>query len=200
MKLMVISSPVAITGEATITNSLFAAGLELLHLRKPSYSKKELIDLALQIDPPFRDRLVLHSHHMIASNLGIRRLHFPEAIRLYTPENELKKLRARRIVLSTSIHAIADYAQLPGEFSYTFFGPVFESISKEGYGPPTDYHEITRPATRPIELIAIGGITPDNLKALRTNSFDGAAILGAIWSAPEKAIETFKLCQHNANS
>ena len=197
---MVISSPVAITGEAAIMNSLFTAGLELLHLRKPSYSKKELIDLALQIDPSYRGRLVLHSHHMIASNLGINRIHFPEAIRLYTPENELKKLRARNFVLSTSIHAIDDYIQLPGEFSYTFFGPVFESISKQGYGPPTSLDEIKKRATRPIELIAIGGITAENLKVLRTNSFDGAAILGAVWSSPEKAIETFKLCQHNANT
>ncbi len=45
MKLMVISSPDAVPDEALVMNYLLAAGLEVLHLRKPTYSKKNLIDL-----------------------------------------------------------------------------------------------------------------------------------------------------------
>jgi thiamine-phosphate pyrophosphorylase len=199
MKLMVISSPVAVPDEALIMNRLFAAGLEVLHLRKPSYSKKELIDLALQIEEPFRQRLALHSHHLIADNLGVKRIHFPEAIRLYTSEHELKRLRAKNYILSTSIHSAGNYQTLPNYFAYTFLGPVFKSISKENYGPATEHFNALPLTKRAVEIIAIGGITPDKLNALQKGCFDGAALHGAIWTDPEKAIETFQLCQGNAN-
>jgi thiamine-phosphate pyrophosphorylase len=200
MKLMVISSPVAIPDEALIMNNLFAAGLEVLHLRKPAYSKKELIDLVLQIEEPYRQRLALHSHHLIAENLGIHRIHFPEAIRLYTSDHDLKKLRTKNYILSTSIHAVGNYQTLPNHFAYTFLGPVFKSISKDGYGPTVEHFAAMQSTKRVVEIIAIGGITPDKLNELQQRCLDGAALLGAIWTKPEKAIETFQLCQKNANS
>jgi thiamine-phosphate pyrophosphorylase len=199
MKLIVISSPVAVAEEASIMNALFEAGLELLHLRKPAYSKKELINLALQINESFRQRLVLHTHHQIAENLGITRIHFPEAIRLYTSDHELKRWRTKNYTLSTSIHGIEHYPELSSHFSYTFLGPVFKSISKEGYGPSRESFPSLNPVRRPIEIIAIGGITPDRIHDLMNASFNGAALLGAIWSHPEKATETFHLCQQSVN-
>jgi thiamine-phosphate pyrophosphorylase len=199
MKIMVISSPIAVPEEATLMNALLQEGLELLHLRKPAYSKKELIALALQVKETFRSRLVLHSHHAIAENLGINRLHFPEAIRLYTADNELKKWRAKNFTLSTSIHSVEDYQALSSHFAYTFLGPVFKSISKYGYGPSAGILPDLNAVNRSVEIIAIGGISPDKISALQNAGFDGAAMLGAVWLAPEKAINTLKLCQQNAN-
>lgn len=200
MKVVVISSPIAVPDEARVMNNLFAAGLEILHLRKPSYSKKELIDLALQIEEPYRQRLALHSHHAIAENLGVKRIHFPEAIRLYTSDHELKRWRTKNYTLSTSIHALENYQTLAHHFAYTFVGPLFKSISKDGYGPSTEHLPALALSKHPVEIVGIGGITPDKINVLRQNHFDGVALLGAIWTHPDKAIETFQLCQKNANS
>ncbi len=112
----------------------------------------------------------------------------------------LKKWRTKNYILSTSIHTAGNYQTLPNYFAYTFLGPVFKSISKDGYGPPMEHFAALQPAKRAVEIIGIGGITPDKLTELKQQYFDGAALLGAIWTNPEKATDTFQLCQKNANS
>ena len=193
MKLIVVSNPKEIPEEHVLINGLFASGVETFHLRKPSYSKKQLINLVLQIDPQYRDKLVLHDHHSLAGDIGTIKIHFSEEKRLFTTGQELKQWRAKKFTMSTSIHRMKDYQSLFHYYDYAFFGPVFKSISKPGYGPATDLLPLLPPPEhRPIKLIAIGGITPENLSIVKQAGFDGAAMLGAIWRDPSKAAEIYQ--------
>lgn len=42
--------------------------------------------------------------------------------------------------------------------------------------------------------MAIGGITPGRIEAIRALGFDGAAMLGAIWNDPGKATHILREC------
>ena len=132
MKIIVISRPDFFEDEAARINTLFGQGMQLLHLRKPNCSKEELASLLRDIHSVNYPLIALHQHHELAGEFGIKRLHFPEQLRLAQSEASLQYLRAQGFVLSTSIHDAAALDSLSDAFSYSFFGPIFDSLSKPG--------------------------------------------------------------------
>lgn len=64
MKLVLLTKPEFFSGEAEIINSLFRHGLPTLHLRKPQATAEEKDALVAQIEPRFRDRIVMHNHDL----------------------------------------------------------------------------------------------------------------------------------------
>jgi len=193
--LVIISSPKAVSDEARIINTLFEEGLKILHLRKPGIEIDELITLLEKIDSQYLHRIALHQHHAIADDFGIKRLHFTEVMRKESDEEELLQLKSEKNVLSTSIHQMADYQDLSSCFDYTFYGPVFDSISKHGYTStiPNDF-------VFPVQLngpkpIAIGGIDFTNIQKALDMEFYGVAALGIIWQKPGESVQQFKTLQ-----
>ena len=191
MKLIAISNPKFIHGEAEIINNLFAEGLECIHLRKPDSSLKNMTDLIEKINPAFYDRISLHQHHILAKKFGIRKLHFTEQSRLLSNHESLQKLKHEGYIISTSVHNLYDLNTLSTSFDYTFFGPVFDSISKIGYDGIWEESFHLNKDQKKVKVIALGGIDHSNLNKIMKMNFDGAAVLGALWKNPEKATEEF---------
>lgn len=193
-KMIVISNPTAIANEINTIHALFENGLELLHIRKPDFSETEMKTFVSKIKTTFRHRLVLHSQHQLALEFGINRIHFTEKIRVATSEEHLKKWKEKKFSLSTSIHQMSDFEELSSVFDYAFFGPVFESISKPNYVSNLDFKkELEQRKNNKTALIALGGITSENIKTALAFGFDDVALLGSIWNN-NHSIENFKLC------
>ena len=189
MELIAISHPEFIPNEAERINTLFRDGLVRLHIRKPHCNVADLNRLIGQIEPAFYSKIALHSHHELAEEFGITRLHFPEKLRQDTPEFMLEKLKDAGFKLSTSVHDLHELAQLSRSFDYTFFGPVFNSISKQGYQSVVQDGFYLKTEQKAIKVIAIGGIDHSNIDKIKKMNFDGAAMLGAIWHSDFKKIE-----------
>jgi len=196
MQLIVISHPDTVAREAQLINQLFEAGLTCFHLRRPDWDEKRLIDLLRQIDQSFYPYIALHQYHNIAIDFNIKRLHYTEKHRLATEQDQLILQKEGGFVLSTSIHDITDLSSLT-PFDYTFFGPVFNSISKPGYQSKlTKGFHIDRNTAQP-KVIALGGVEHMNLDKLKHMGFDGAAVLGTIWNDPAHAITNFRKLQEH---
>ena len=199
MRLILVSHTDCFAGEAAIINRLFAEGLEYFHLRKPAVQEEKIRQLLDGIERAYMPRIAIHQYHEMAAAYGIHRLHFTEHHRLATSTHTLKKLHEQQQVLTTSVHNVPVARQLLSIFSYAFFGPVFNSISKE------DYHAIVGEdffwpnEQKAVPMIALGGIDAANIGRVAAMNFDGAAILGAIWKEPSKAIEQFRLCKQNVH-
>ncbi|QZK91432.1 thiamine phosphate synthase [Flavobacterium sp. CHNK8] len=192
--MIVISNPTAIANEIKTIHTLFENGLELLHIRKPDFSATEMKTFVSKIKTAFRHRLVLHSHHQLALEFRIDRIHFTEKTRIETPEEHLKKWKKIGYTLSTSIHKMSDFEALSSVFDYAFFGPVFESISKPNYVSNLDFKkELKQRKNNNTALIALGGITSENIKTALAFGFDDVALLGSIWNN-NHSIENFRLC------
>lgn len=196
MQLIVISNPENLNGEAAVINDLFRAGLSCFHLRKPGSSAGQLGALLDRIDAAFYPRIALHQHHGLARTYGINRLHYTEEARRQTSEDILESNIQQGYLLSTSVHE-TQHLSSPGPFKYTFFGPVFDSISKPGYRSAVKPGFRIKTAPGKPLVIALGGIEAGHLPAIKEMGFDGAAVLGTIWQQPEKAIEIFTLLQAN---
>lgn len=196
--MIVITNPSAISGEISIIDSLFKEGLSLLHIRKSEFSEIEMAQFIHQIKVEFRSNLVLHSHHQLAEDFGINRIHFSEKGRKDSHDFPARFSKPCRY--STSTHSIEDFNCLEKDFEYAFLSPVFKSISKENYHPKKDLFAALKSRTNfKTKVIGLGGIDSENIKKTLENGFDDVALLGSIWNS-ENPVKQFKLCQQIAHS
>lgn len=193
--LIVISNPTQVAQETELMNRLLDEGLEVLHLRKPGYDVQEMEKLLRQINSDHYPRIALHQHHALGEKFGLCRFHFSVASREEQGKAIGERAKEKR-VFSTSIHSQQEYAELPAYFAYTFFGPVYASLSKPGYGPVNQEEgRLPQVAERKTKIIALGGIAETNLEKTLAMGYHGVAVLGAIWQNPAKAVQKFKLLQ-----
>lgn len=89
---------------------------------------------------------------------------------------------------STGIHSAAEITSTNTRYSTLLLSPVFDSISKPGYHGRTGGMLINKDH-RPI--LALGGVDHTTIILLKQWQFDGAALLGAIWKTPAKAVENY---------
>src|SRR5215471_7353145 len=113
MKLIVISSPDSIPDEMVKVNLLFKAGMECFHLRKPKHSSGDLQEYLDEIEEEFRRKIMIHSHHKLASTNHLRGIHFPEGQRIENFQREPWALEhslhyTKHLDISTGFHSQND--------------------------------------------------------------------------------------------
>lgn len=172
--------------EAKGINELFEAGMGVFHLRKPDWSFEETAKLISNIDSKYHTQIAIHHHHYLSKEFDIRRLHFTESHRKNTDAKQIIHLKASGFILSTSAHNQEDL-NLLNNFKYTFFGPVFDSISKKDYKSKVSKDFKLANHLINTKVIALGGINQSNINCVKSMSFHGVAVLGAIWE--NEAIE-----------
>lgn len=191
--MIVITNPIPIVNEINTIHALFECGLELIHVRKPEFSKEEMKVYLSKITKDYRSRLVLHQHHQLALDFGINRIHLTQSTRAKWDLDTEKK--RDHFIKSTSTHCIEDFNALDKFFEYAFLSPVFPSISKENYHSKTDLFEAIKKRTNySTQLVALGGIESINIAKSLTNGFDNVALLGSIWNS-ENPIKNYISCQ-----
>lgn len=198
--MIVLSEPAYFKGEANLINQLFEAGLSVFHLRKPDSDRLAYTSLIAEIDASYHDRIALHGFHdLILDFPSIKRLHYPEWLRKQTFKDGVHNADAalKNCTWSTSVHHLKDLDQLKG-FDYTFYGPVFNSISKPGYAGVARAGLVLPERKNNIRIIALGGIDAGKIVQVKRMGFDGLAVLGAIWNKKEQVLDNFKQLVNNS--
>lgn len=183
MKLIVITTPEFMNGEETVINRLFEAGLESLHLRKPESGENEMRSFIEKINPEFYDRITLHEHFRLADLYGIGGIH------LNRRNHDIPSGYKGRI--SESCHSIDEIKAKKGQRDYLFLSPIYDSISKKGYESGFTKEKLTEALKNGIidnSVIALGGVTSENIHELKELGFGGAAVLGYLWNKPSGTV------------
>lgn len=202
MELIVLSDPTYFKGEASLINQLFEAGLPVFHLRKPGSDRLTYASLIAEINERYHDRIALHGFHEVIIDFpSIKRLHYPEWLRKQICKDEIhrKDPALENCIRSTSIHHLKELDQLEG-FDYTFYGPVFNSISKPGYAGVAGADLVLPERKNDVRIIALGGIDAGKVAQIKHIGFDGLATLGAIWNKKEQALDNFKKLVNNSKA
>jgi len=178
VKLIVISPEAEDPREHTVLAELFAAGLTSYHLRKPTWSRAQLAAWLHALPSQFHPRLVLHTHHDLATEFAVGGLHYRDADG--TPSTLLR---------SRAVHDLATLRASLDTYDRLLVSPLFPSFSKPGHNPspnlaPADLKSVLA-LPRRAEVIALGGIDASRILACRDLGFDGVAVLGAIWQSPD---------------
>ena len=183
--------------EAAIIQQLFAEGLDVFHLRKPEADEQTVRQLIEAIPAEYHNRIAMHGFFHLMEEYNIHRWHFREEHRQSTTKEEMTQLKNKGYTLSTSVHDLPTLQRLTSLFSYAFFSPVFDSISKQQYKGVAGDDFYLKDEQKPVSVIALGGVDAGNIQSAMAMNFDGAALLGAIWKEPANAVENFKLCKHH---
>jgi thiamine monophosphate synthase len=171
---IVISNPAPLNDEHRIIRQLFDEGLELFHLRKKEYGESRLRSFIENLPKQHLGKIVLHQHYHLYEEYGLKGVHVPATFRGKAPSG----------TLSVSFHSSEEIEKFEMPFNYGFLGPVFNSISKEGYKSNINPIEIRQFLKQPkARIIALGGIDEDKTEATREMGFSGIALLGAIWQS-----------------
>lgn len=192
MELIVISPPENSAREADNIRGLFDAGLQTLHLRKPEMNMADFEQTLRELPVSFYKRIVIHSHYKLVEKYNLKGIHLTSWFMREAGSNALKDViavaRKRRLTVSGSFHTLDELKNPDLKLDYVFLGPVFNSISKEGYNATINLAEISqwlKEGQRRFKVIALGGIDETNLEQVKDSGFDGAALLGAIWNAED---------------
>lgn len=174
LKVIVITRPDFFEGETELVNRMFEEGMERLHLRKPKATEQELAEWIEHIALPFRHRIVLHDHHQLAIKYDLGGVHL----------NSRNPSKPHNLTISRSCHSIDEVRRYKSECDYLFLSPIFDSISKEGYGAAFSREELEKARVEGLlagNVYALGGVSPARLPVIREMGFAGCAMLGAIW-------------------
>ena len=151
-KLIVITSPYFFKGEDSILSHLFDEGMQHLHLRKPDSEANELRKLLDRIPDIYYPKVVLHDCFNLAIEYGLGGIHLNRRNN-QSPDGFTG-------TISCSCHSIEELEQF-GKLDYLFLSPIFQSISKEGYGngfKPETLRQASNAGIINDKVIALGGI------------------------------------------
>ncbi len=182
VKLIVISPEAEDSREHAVLAQLFAAGLMSYHLRKPAWTRAQLAAWLLALPAEFHPRLVLHTHHDLATEFPLAGLHDRD-------EPNPKCHLIGDTFRSRAVHDLPTLRASLDTYDRLLVSPLFPSLSKPGHAPdarlaPTELKSALA-LPRRADVIALGGIDASRLPACRNLGFDGVAILGAIWQSTD---------------
>jgi len=191
-KIVVLSSPEAIEQEQTVVIQLFEAGLQRFHLRKPDYSDIDYAKWLSFLPRMYWNRVVLHHHYHLAEQLGLGGVHLTEESRKNSSPSDLlariEDFRAEGLRVSAAIHQVEALEFLGQWCDYLLVSPVFDSISKSNYTANPNLEVKNWKHKVKAQLFGLGGVQANNVPLLLEKGYDGAAVLGYIWTHPEKAV------------
>lgn len=171
-----ITLPDIVDDEAGLIALVLDSGFDRVHVRKPSATDGEVEALLAAVPGRLHGRLSLHGHQGLLARFPSIWAHLNAANPCLPPRYSGG--------FSRSCHSLAELADSPPP-TYSFLSPVFDSVSKHGYASSFCHAELRRAAHAGIineRVVALGGVVPDRLPALRDLGFGGAAMLGYLWA------------------
>jgi thiamine-phosphate pyrophosphorylase len=164
-----------------IAARLFAAGIRFLQVREKDLPDSELLEAVEAADLRARES---GATVIVNDRVDVARI---AAVGVHLGENDLPSRVARQLLgdgapvgVSTHDLSAARAAFADATCDYVAFGPVFESSTKPGRVPRgvDALAAVARGKTKP--LVAVGGITAENLDSVFESGADSAAMIGAL--------------------
>jgi thiamine-phosphate pyrophosphorylase len=169
------------------------AGIRAVQLREKDLDARSLHDLARRlraVTSAHGAALFVNDRVDIAIASGADGVHCPE---IGFPPALARRVAHGRLVVGASTHSLARALDAEQEGAdFITFGPVFDTPSKSGYGPPQGLERLRRVAGAVrIPVLAIGGISPPRATRCLEYGASGVAVVSAILSSTDIA-ETVK--------
>jgi thiamine-phosphate pyrophosphorylase len=163
-------------------------GTVAVHLREKDLGGRDLLSAARALHAVCRAHgqlLIVNDRLDVALAVGADGAHLPAA---GVPPREARRLLPGGALVGVSCHSEEDVARArEGGASYAFLSPIFDTPSKRAYGPPIGIAPLRRAAALGLPLVALGGVAPENVAALRGAGAAGVAAIRAWLCGPDPA-------------
>ena len=150
----------------------------IVQIREKMLDAKPLFELSCSIAPAIiaaGSMVVINERVDIALAAALNGVHFPENS---SPPERFRAMTKGKI-LGQSTHSLktARISQQAG-VDYILFGPVFDTPSKRGFGPPQGLLNLAAVCeATSLPVYAIGGVTPENASLCLDSGAYGVAAL-----------------------
>lgn len=160
--------------------------VDYIHIREKNKTARDIVYLVeLLLEKGVRKRkLVINDRLDVALITGIENVHLPIS---GLPVNKVKS-RFPNMRVGVSVHSLEEaFIAKEAGADYCFFGNVFETNSKKGLPGKgvVLLEDIVQEMTVPV--IAIGGITLDNMEKVLETNVKGIAVMSYIFSSIDPA-------------
>ncbi len=193
--LVVITPENIFPEEAQLLNEMFNRGLQHLHIRKPNCNTDHLRNLLSQIPIENCPKICLHYYPDIAKEFNLGSIQLNSII--LTPPPDWTGF------VCSSCHSLNEISKHIDNEQYKFLSPIYNSISKSGYNSNFSPHNLAlhKDDLTHNNVVALGGITLENIPEVHALGFVGFAILGALWKDknPDKILENFDKFAEKSN-
>ena len=174
---------------------VLTAAAPAIQLRERDLSARELVTLAFEVQAATasrRSQLLINDRIDVALAL--------EGVGVHLRNNSLPVSVARQVLgtqrlLGISVHAVEEAVQVESQGAdYIVLGPIYETPSKQMFGPPLGIHTLER-ACRLVRLpiIGIGGVTAARAREMRRAGAFGVAVITAVLGAADVESATREL-------
>jgi thiamine-phosphate pyrophosphorylase len=173
-----------------ITQAL-EAGCKWVQLRVKNRPSDEILEYAIEANrlcSRHGAKLIINDHPEIALKAGAYGVHLGLQD---MPISLAREIVGEEIVIGGTANTIEHIEQRIAEGAdYIGLGPYRFTTTKEKLSPILGWegiNAIMRKITRPIHIIAIGGILPDDITLIKETGVHGVAVSGAITYAANRA-------------
>ena len=177
MKLIVVTAPTFFVEEDKIITALFEEGLDILHLRKPETPAMYSERLLTLIPQKYHKRIITHEHFYLQEEFSLMGIHLntrnPKEPHDYSGH------------ISCTCHSLDEVRNKKHFYDYLFLSPIYNCITKTGVTSGFTAEELRQAEKSKIidsKVVALGGITSDNILEIKDYGFGGAVIMGDLWN------------------
>lgn len=177
MKLIVVTAPTFFVEEDKIITALFEEGLDILHLRKPETPAMYSERLLTLIPQKYHKRIITHEHFYLQEEFSLMGIHLntrnPKEPHDYSGH------------ISCTCHSLDEVRNKKHFYDYLFLSPIYNCITKTGVTSGFTAEELRQAEKSKIidsKVMALGGITSDNILEIKDYGFGGAVIMGGLWN------------------
>ena len=200
--LMFITHPSDRYSIAEEVQMVLEGGCKWIQLRIKDISDEEFRQTALEIIPLCKENeafLVFDDRVELAMEMGVHGVHLGK--------NDMNPLQARETmgaeaIIGVTANTADDILRLKGwDVDYVGLGPFRYTTTKKNLSPllgPDGYREVVnkvREADIPLPIVAIGGITLEDIPEIMATGVNGVAVSGSILNAPEPVKYTRQLIE-----
>ncbi len=182
-------------GHLEVAQAALAGGATIIQLRDKELSGKALLALAQEMRKLTRAQ---QAAFIVNDRLDLALASEADGVHLGQediPISVARRLLGAKAIIGASV-ADADQAReaAAAGASYLGVGPVFPTGSKADAGEAIGLEAITHiKRTVSLPVLAIGGLTCDNVKNIIAAGADGAAVISAVTDAPDMIAATATL-------
>jgi len=177
---------------ADVVAECLAAGLPAVQLREKDLSAADLALVGRRLRALTRDAgaiLIVNDRVDVALAVGADAV---QRTAVSLPIDDIRAVADKRLRIGASVHSLGEAveAEVKGA-DWVVFGPIYDTPSKRRYGPPQGIDALARVAAGlRIPVVAIGGITPERVAAVRAAGATGVAVITGILGARSPADAT----------
>lgn len=170
-----------------ITRQALSAGIKIIQLREKRNTKKEIYCEALRLNALVKKHnasLIINDYIDIALAVDADGVHLGQDD---MPLYEARKIMGGKKIIGISTHSLRQAKKAEDEGAdYIGFGPVFHTGTKDA-GKPRGLNALRKVRENiTVPIVAIGGITSENIREVMLSGADAAAIASGILSGDIK--------------